>query len=60
MIKTNKEKLFFQAARLILKDACPMNRDWYLCREEEDGEIEPRCIECWERYLWAIMNDEVK
>ena len=43
MIKTNKEKLFFQAARLILKDACPMNRDWYLCQEEEDGEIEPRC-----------------
>lgn len=57
---TNKEQLLFQAARQILQEERPIHQEYYLCKKYNGEDEEIRCVECWERYLWAIMNDEVK
>lgn len=42
---------------LLLADACPPERDAYLCDgvEEYDEDV---CTRCWERYLYAVANGD--
>lgn len=55
----NKENLLFKAARQILQDQCPNNPAYYFCKKYIGEEDEPRCMECWDNYLFAIINGEV-
>lgn len=57
---TNKENLLFQAARQILQDQCPKHQEYYLCKKYIGEDEEVMCAECWSKYLFAIMNGEVK
>lgn len=56
---TNKEKLLFQAARQILQEQCPNNPAYYFCKKYIGEDEEPRYMECWENYLFAVVNGEV-
>lgn len=57
---TNKENLLLQAARHILQDHCPKRQEYYYCKKFAGEDEEPRCEECWENYLFAIINNEVR
>lgn len=56
---TDKERLLFQAARQILQDHCPKHQEYYFCKKYIGEDEEPRCMECWDNYLFAIVNSEV-
>ena len=45
------------AALLLIEDACPPEREAYLCMTEDcdDGTA---CARCWRRYLYALANGQ--
>lgn len=47
-----KGDAFLQCAYMILDDACPPDRNQYLCKVQEDDIGD--CIYCWRRYLRNI------
>lgn len=56
---TDKERLLFHATRQILQDHCPKHQEYYFYKKYIGEDEEPRCMECWDNYLFAIVNDEV-
>ena len=56
---TRKERLLFEAAKLILRDECPPDNKHYLCKKYIDDTEEPRCEECLMTYLYEIINGNV-
>ncbi|MCI8438947.1 MAG: hypothetical protein HFF73_05450 [Oscillospiraceae bacterium] len=56
---TIKECAFFDCARMILLDQCPPDRTHYLCMQSED-DADGQCAQCWDTYLWGIMQDAIE
>ena len=49
--RDNKEQRLFDALKYALNDACPPEKEDYLCMMDESEE--QRCEECWIR--WATL-----